>query len=293
MKTRTVKQILFAELVDMGGIPVRQPFPARNVEQIDPFLLLHHHTSRIREGADLRRTGVGPHPHRGFSPVTFIYQGDVHHRDSRGNDSIVKAGGVQWMDAGMGIQHSERPSKELAEKGGVQEIIQLWINTPAKDKMKQPRYQAVHADDMPALKTAQGEGTTSLVSGEFRGIEAPVQPGWPIIAMKCEWQKDASDSIELPENYNAFIYLLDGKMQVEGFGMVEGLNAVQFHNDGEVIAFRALENTRFILLAAPPMNEPLAMYGPFVMNDQTQVLQAIRDYQMGKMGILIEEFNGE
>jgi hypothetical protein len=290
MKTRTVKQLLFAEMVDMGGIPVRQPFPARNIEQIDPFLLLHHHISRIREGADERRTGVGPHPHRGFSPVTFIFQGNVHHRDSRGNDSIVEAGGVQWMDAGMGIQHSERPSKELAEKGGVQEIIQLWINTPAKDKMNAPKYQAVHASDMPVFPAQEGEGNSFLVSGEFRDTKGPVQSNWPVLAMRGEWKSGAVDTFSIPENYNAFLYLLDGKMNVDGFGLVEGLNVVQFQNDGDTITLKALEDTRFIFLAAPPIGEPLAMYGPFVMNDQTQVMQAIRDYQMGKMGVLIEDF---
>ena len=122
----------------MGGIPVLQPLPTTSVERIDPFLLLHHHAGMVEPGNHPRMVGVGPHPHRGFSPVTFIFKGDVHHRDSRGNSSIVKAGGVQWMNAGMGIIHSERPSKEFAEKGGEQEIIQLWINTPAAQKMKEP-----------------------------------------------------------------------------------------------------------------------------------------------------------
>lgn len=287
MKPRSVKQTLYAEMVDMGGIPVRQPFPTRSTEQIDPFLLLHHHISGIPEGTSERTAGVGPHPHRGFAPVTFIFQGDVHHRDSRGNDSIVKAGGVQWMEAGMGISHSERPSAELAEKGGTQEIIQLWINTPAKDKMNQPWYKAVHAGDIPIL----GNSNTGVVSGQVQGITGPVQTSWPVIALKGEWKNGDEDRFDIPESYNAFLYLLDGSMNIDNYGLAEGLNTYVFRNDGDTISLKARENTRFILLAAPPINEPLAMYGPFVMNNQTQIMQALRDYQMGKMGILIENFD--
>lgn len=281
---------MYADMVDMGGIPVRQPLPSRHNRQIDPFLLLHHHRSEVKPGTDFRHAGVGPHPHRGFAPVTFIFDGEVHHRDSRGNSSIVKAGGVQWMNAGMGIQHSERPSRTLAEKGGVQEIIQLWINTPAKDKMNQPSYQAVHADDMPKVALHSGDGLTALVSGTLDGHTGPVNSPWPVLALRGEWKAGASHSFLLPEAYNAFIYLLSGKLHLEDYGMLDEQYLAWLDTNGDGITLQAREDARFILLAAPPIGEPLATYGPFVMNNQTQVMEAIRDYQMGKMGILIEEF---
>ena len=131
MKTRTVSRILYAQPVDMGGLPIRQPLPTQRVEQIDPFLLLHHADVKVPTHLEPDHAGVGPHPHRGFSPVTFIFKGGVHHRDSRGNDSVIYAGGAQWMNAGMGVIHSERPPHDIHEIGGKQEIIQLWINTPA------------------------------------------------------------------------------------------------------------------------------------------------------------------
>src|SRR5687767_4292454 len=140
MKNRTVTHLLPADQFDMGGMPIRQAFPTAQVEQIDPFLLLHHADIKVPKHIEPDHGGVGPHPHRGFSPVTFIFQGGVHHRDSRGNDSVVYAGGAQWMNAGMGVMHSERPPKDIHEIGGRQEIIQLWINTPSKNKMDQPKY---------------------------------------------------------------------------------------------------------------------------------------------------------
>jgi quercetin 2,3-dioxygenase len=147
MKNRKVTHTLYAEEFDMGGMPVRQAFPTGRVEQHDPFLLLHHADIKVPTHLDPDDAGVGPHPHRGFSPVTFIFKGGVHHRDSRGNDSVVYAGGAQWMNSGMGMMHSERPPKDIHEIGGRQEIIQLWINTPKKNKMDQPAYYPLQANE--------------------------------------------------------------------------------------------------------------------------------------------------
>ena len=137
--------------VMMGDHPLKQPLPTQSVDQIDPFLLIHHHASSIPAGTDRWNAGVGPHPHRGFSPVTFMWSGGVHHRDSRGNNSVVDDGGVQWMDAGLGIIHSERPPAKLARDGGMQEIIQIWINTPSARKMDEPKYMPLQKDEMPEV----------------------------------------------------------------------------------------------------------------------------------------------
>ena len=279
-----VKQVLYAHMVDMGGIPVRQPIPTQQIEQIDPFLLLHHHVGHIEEGANPRDVGVGPHPHRGFSPVTFIFQGDVHHRDSREHSSVVHAGGVQWMNAGMGIVHSERPSAELSKQGGIQEIIQLWINTPQDKKMNQPAYQAFQKDDMPLL-----DGGLSLVAGTQGSHEGPAKGEMPIKAIMG--QLEAGEAISINVDYTqSFLYLLEGSISIEKFGLLDEHNLAWLDEGAEMLTFEAKTKSKVLFLSADPLNEPLATYGPFVMNNQTQIMEAMRDYQMGKMGILIEEF---
>lgn len=287
MKNRSVARLLYADTIDMGGMPVRQPFPTQQVEQIDPFLLLHHHKTKMPEGVIPHKTGVDPHPHRGFSPVTFVFQGGVHHRDSRGNNSIVCAGGTQWMNAGRGIVHSERPPKDIMERGGVQEIIQLWINTPAAHKMDQPEYLPLLAENTPEVT---GEGVkVQVIAGEFEGIKGPVKTLSPVLALRLQLQEGASYTFRIPSDYNAFLYLLDGALQVAGFGLVDGLHQVVFNQDGESITVTAKKDTRSLLMAGKPLQEPVVASGPYVMNNQTEIMQAMRDYQMGKFGILIED----
>jgi redox-sensitive bicupin YhaK (pirin superfamily) len=250
--------------------------------------LLHHADIKVPTHVKPDHAGVGPHPHRGFSPVTFIFKGGVHHRDSRGNDSIIYAGGAQWMNAGMGMLHSERPPNDIHEIGGRQEIIQLWINTPAAHKMDQPVYVPVASEEAPAYKTDDGKVAMKIFSGKVMGISGPVKSNTEIDAATVEMKKGGKIEVPLPPHHNAMIYLLDGKITVDGFGLVEGLHLVHFKNDGEGIAFEALEDTRILLLSGAPLNEEVVSYGPFVMNTQTQIMEAMRDYQKGKMGVLIE-----
>ncbi len=279
-----VKQILYAHMVDMGGIPVRQPLPTSNIEQIDPFLLLHHHIGNFKEKTDPKNVGVGPHPHRGFSPVTFIYQGDVHHRDSRDNSSVVKAGGVQWMNAGMGIIHSERPSSELTDQGGTQEIIQLWINTPQSGKMNPPQYQAFQKADMPKISAE-----LSLVAGKQGTTTGPAKSEMPVVAVMGIIKSGEEISIEAPFEHS-MLYVLNNSVTISGYGLVEEHNLVVFEKETNKLEVRADSEVKILFLSADPLNEPLATYGPFVMNTQTEIMEAMRDYQMGKMGVLIEEF---
>src|SRR6187551_710764 len=289
MKNRSVSNMLFAQMVDMGGFPVRQPLPTQKVEQVDPFLLLHHADIKAPKYVDPDDAGVGPHPHRGFSPVTFIFKGGVHHRDSRGNDSTIYAGGAQWMNAGMGILHSERPPHDIHEIGGRQEIIQLWINTPAAHKMAQPAYFPLSAEAVPTFTSDDEKVKARVFSGELLGVKGPIPSHTEVNAATIEFKKGGKISVGLPGSHNALLYLLDGKLTLEGFGLVDGLNAVVFKKDGDGITIEALEDTRVLLLSGEPLNEEVVSYGPFVMNTQTQIMEAMRDYQMGKMGVLIEE----
>jgi len=289
MKNRSVLYTLYAHPQDMGGMPIRQPFPTQRVAQIDPFLLLHHADIKVPHHINPDHGGVGPHPHRGFSPVTFIFKGGVHHRDSRGNDSVVYANGAQWMNAGMGVIHSERPPKDIHELGGRQEIIQLWINTPAAHKMDIPQYFPVSATEVPTVTLDDGKVTARIFAGTLLGEKGPIPAFTEVNAVTLELKAGGRISTSLPPDHNAFLYILNGQVTLADHGLVEGLNAVVFKKDGEGIAVEALEDTRILLMSARPLEEEVVSHGPFVMNTQTQVLEAMRDYQMGKMGVLIEE----
>jgi redox-sensitive bicupin YhaK (pirin superfamily) len=287
-KNRSVKNLLYGEIVDMGGMPVRQPFPTRNVDQIDPFLLLHHFEGKVPQHIKAEHAGVGPHPHRGFSPVTFIFKGGVHHRDSRGNDSVIYEG-VQWMNAGKGIIHSERPPHDIHTRGGRQEIIQLWVNTPALHKMDQPAYYPLKSEDTPQFLSDDGNIVVNVVAGELFGIKGPIPTLSPVNAASVHAKQGGKIFIPLPEDHHAFIYLLDGKLSINGYGLTEKWNALEFAEDGEGIGFEAVEGTRLILLSGEPLKEKTVAHGPFVMNSETQILEAMRDFQMGRMGVLIED----
>ena len=173
-KFKKVTHLLPAIEIDMGGFPVKQPMPTQKVNRVDPFLLLHHARTKYYNDRPARIQGIGPHPHRGFSPVTFVIKGEIHHRDSRGNDQIAKEGEVQWMHAGMGIIHSERPSEELAERNGIQEIIQLWINSPADKKMKEPYYKYLSEDEIPIITSEDKKINNKLIAGEYEGAKSTI-----------------------------------------------------------------------------------------------------------------------
>lgn len=288
-KNRPLTTILYANTIDMGGMPVRQAFPSAKTEQIDPFLLLHHANIKVPVHLDVLHAGVGPHPHRGFSPVSFIFKGGVHHRDSRGNNSVIYAGGTQWMHAGMGIIHSERPPADIHEIGGRKELIQLWVNSPAAHKMDIPSYQPLTAADTPVIHTGDGLGTVHIIAGSLQGSKGPIHTLSNVNTFTADFKKGSKFFIEVPAAHQGFLYLLDGKLQVNDTDSVEGNFLAVFGADGDGVAVEALEDTRFLIATGEPLNEPLASHGPFVMNTQTELMEAFRDYQLGKMGVLIEE----
>lgn len=287
MKTRTIKNILYAQVVDMGGMPVRQPFPSAKAERIDPFLLLHHADIKVPKHVATKHAGVAPHPHRGFSPVTFIFKGGVHHRDSRGNDNTIYAGGTQWMNAGMGIIHSERPPHDIHEMRSEQEIIQLWVNMPAKHKMDQPSYHPLTAEDTPRIEMEKV--IINVIAGELDGVKGKIPTLSPVNAFTVTFKKGGTYSFHIPPDHNAFVYLLKGKLNVNGTADVDQHFLFAFNQDGDGFEIEALEDASFLIATGQPLNEPVSSHGPFVMNTQTEVMEAFRDYQMGKMGVLIED----
>jgi redox-sensitive bicupin YhaK (pirin superfamily) len=271
--------------VMMGDHPLKQPLPTQSVDQIDPFLLIHHHANHMPAGTDRWNAGVGPHPHRGFSPVTFMWSGGVHHRDSRGNNSVVDDGGVQWMDAGLGIIHSERPPAKLAEEGGMQEIIQIWINTPSARKMDEPNYIPLQKDEMPMVP---GHPDLRITSGKpvMNAAEGPLKSSYPITAAHGVMEAGVEATFEVQPGENGLFYLLDGSGRLEGYGLVEAHMLYQL--DAGAYMFTPSEKTKVFFIAAGPINEKVESYGPFVMTNQTEIMEAMRDYQQGKMGFLVE-----
>ena len=288
---RSIRKIYPAERVRMGEILLDQPLPARGLDQVDPFLLVHHWEDTLKGGEHPSQLGVGPHPHRGFTPATFIFKGKLHHRDSTGRSDIVEAGGVQWMNSGRGIVHSERPPKDLAAEGGDFEIIQFWVNAPAAKKMDAPSYQPLQAVDTPVIRSEDGKARIDLVAGQFAGKEGRIESHSPLLILRVDIQAGGKAELPIPPHYNAFIYQLDGALTINGGTATKAKDLTLFNNDGPGITVEAVEDTRLILLSGEPINEPVATYGPFVMNSQEEVMQALRDYQMGKMGELVEEFN--
>ncbi len=287
MKHKSIQQIIPSQKINMGGHIMEQPLPNKSMGQLDPFLLIHHAENVLKGNQKQRDVGIGAHPHRGFSPVTFIFKGSLRHQDSFGNDEIVSAGGTQWMHAGRGVIHSERPSKEMAEKGGEQEIIQFWVNTPAQYKMEQPYYLPLSKEDTPSIENENY--TLQVVAGEYKGIQGPAKTFSPMLLLRGEIKNNATLELEIPSHYNTLMYLLDGSLEING-KKVQQKDLVWFQNDGELIQISATKNTRWIVLSGEPIGEKVSSYGPFVMNSQTEIMKALRDAQMGKMGVLIENF---
>ena len=280
---RSVRQLIPAPLMSMGELRVRQPLPSGQLGYLDPFVLLHHGHSFLKENENPDHSGVGPHPHRGFSPVTFVFKGGIRHRDSRGNDRSVYEGGTQWMNAGLGIMHSERPlSEEL-------EIIQMWVNTPTAHKKDQPSYYPLLKEETPAVVSEDGKVTVNVISGELLGMKGPIPTFSPINSATLYLKSGGKIYLPLPASHNAFLYLLDGKLRIGDQTEVQARYMVVPGNDGGGITIEALEDTRVLMMSGEPIGEKIIAQGPFVMNNEVEVMEAYRDYRMGKMGILIEE----
>jgi len=261
----------------MGGIMIDQPLPNASINQIDPFLLIHHWKSTFQGDQHQREVGVGPHPHRGFSPVTIIFKGELHHRDSLGNDSIVTAGGVQWMNAGKGITHSERPSKKLAKEGGHFEIIQFWINTPSAQKMLPAEYYPKQKEDLPVYTPNEGV-SLQILTGSYKNISGPIPNHSPMLVARLNMKAESNFEIEIPANHHVLLYQLDGEMEVNG-QTTKAKSMIVFENQDGNILLTSQSDTRMLLLSGEPINESVESYGPFVMNITTEIMQVTSQIQ--------------
>ena len=288
MSNKTLKQIIPSEKVNMGGHIIDQPLPSPQLDSLDPFLLIHHWHNHLPGNQKPQEEGVGPHPHCGFSPVTFIFKGAIEHRDSLGNRAIVENGGTQWMFSGKGITHSERFPKKLVEVGGELEFIQFWVNAPAKDKGKPPFYKPISMEETPLVKETNSK--IWVVSGTYKETNGVAPTYSPQLLLRGEIEKDGIVEIPIPSTYNTILYVLEGGLEVNNEKLLTKDMGV-FNHDGDKIQITATAHTRYIILSGEPINEPVATYGPFVMNNQTELMEALRNAQMGKMGVLIETFD--
>ncbi|MEO1258926.1 MAG: pirin family protein [Bacteroidota bacterium] len=279
-------RIVKAQDVQMGPVTLKQPLPIGVIEQIDPFLLLHHVGPEHQEPHQRNIMDIGGHPHRGFEPVSFIFKGAVHHRDSRDNDSVIHAGGVQWMTAGRGIIHSESAAKSFVEKGGELELIQLWVNLPADQKMVQPHYQGFQKEQIPVFEDQEGKVRVNVVAGQFNGLTGPVDSLTGARALTLELKAGGKVHLEESAERNAILYQLHGLARANDIGMGDAKMAI-FRQDGDRIEIEAKTDSTLLYVSGQPIGEEVTQYGPFVMNTQTEVLEAMRDFQMGKMGVLI------
>ncbi len=282
MNHRTLTKYTTLERFNVGPFQVKQSLPADGLDQVDPFLLIHHAGPSIHKPGEIKAR-LSPHPHRGFEPVTFLFSGKLHHKDSTGSEGFLETGDVQWMTSGSGIIHSEGPSEAFASEGGTMELIQLWVNLSRDDKMSNPKYQDIKKDQIPVIK--QNGFEIELVAGEYKNVTGPASTFSPILAMMVHFEKDAETSINIPTSYNALIYVLSGLVDTNGTTLEE-LNLGVSNKDGDSIHLQTKSTGKLLLLAGKPINEPIASQGPFVMNYPGQIRQAMLDYETGKIGVL-------
>jgi redox-sensitive bicupin YhaK (pirin superfamily) len=285
---RTVSGIVNSiETLEGGGFLVRRPFPKASFSEFDPFLLLDE--MGPMEVAPGQAKGAPDHPHRGFETVTYLLSGDMEHKDSRGHAGRLRAGDVQWMTAGAGVVHSEMPSREFMRAGGRMHGFQLWVNLPQRDKMMKPRYQEISSSQIPEANSADGLVTVRVIAGEAMDQKAVIETRTPIIYLHYRIEPGGVATQRVPDDYQAFAYIVEG----EGlFGSEEESagdgQMVMFTQDGGEVRIENPSGAKalleLLLIAGVPLNEPVARYGPFVMNTQDEIRQAIEDYQLGRMG---------
>ncbi|MGH8225009.1 MAG: pirin family protein [Gammaproteobacteria bacterium] len=272
-----------------GGFIVRRPFPTAGLDAVDPFLLIDE--MGPADYAPGEAVGAPDHPHRGFETVTYMLEGEFEHEDSAGHRGALRSGDVQWMTAGAGIVHSEMPSAAIREKGGRVHGFQIWVNLPARDKMMRPRYQELASKQIPAAETQDGLARVKLIAGEALGAKAAIATRIPIVFQDWTLKPGADVTIAIPPAEQAMVYVFAGRARVGEAGDEVEDGQLALLGDGENLRLRngADTDARLLVLGGTPIGEPVARYGPFVMNDEAELRQAFADYQSGRMGEITRE----
>lgn len=284
-KLKTVKRVHRARREDVGDLVTYQalPVPSLGVEGLEPFLLLNHHGPQVYPPRN-RGLPFGPHPHRGFETVTFILDGDLVHRDTGGYESRIGAGGVQWMTAGRGLIHAEVSSDEFKARGGPLEILQLWLNLPARLKMTEPRYSGLQKDDIPVVKLDDARVELNLVAGLCEGTAGPFETLTDVTLCGVLLKRGGRFAHDVAAGRRILFYVVRGRVEVNGVA-ASALDLVEFGAEGERVEAEAREDSLILFGHAAPNNEPVAARGPFVMNTDREIEQAMRDYAEGKFGV--------
>ena len=280
MSSRTIAAVHAATRDDIADLVTRRPVPAADLPQVDPFLFLNHHGPQVY-AANNNGLPFGPHPHRGFETVTFILSGTLAHHDTGGHQSVIAAGGVQWMTAGSGLIHAEVSPPDFKQTGGPLEILQLWVNLPSRLKMTPPRYTGVQADGIPAVATADGAGTVNLVSGSFAGQQGPIRSLTDVFMATVQLYPGARVELPAPRGRAVLFYVVSGRVAVSG-REVDQWHLATLHDDADTVTVEASEDSVLLFGHADPIDEPVVAHGPFVMTTREEISEAIRDYQAGR-----------
>lgn len=260
-------------------------YPRMDMKRMDPFIMLDYN-SKFNFPPSERPKGVDVHPHRGFETVTIAYKGRVEHHDSSGGGGVIAEGDVQWMTAASGVLHKEFHEREWSKNGGEFQMVQLWVNLPAKDKMSKPKYQALENSSMPKVVTVDGKGTIEVIAGQYEGNEGAASTFTPIHLYNAKIKAGGSAAFNFPKHYNTALLVIEGSIEINGTDKANADQMALFFNDGESFEIKATEDAVVLILSGEPINEPIAAHGPFVMNTREELIAAFTDYNEGKFGYL-------
>lgn len=286
-----MKKLSFIRHQDDGhwvgdGFPVRSIFTYNDRSaELSPFILLDY-AGPMKFAPTKQRRGVGAHPHRGFETVTIVYSGQVEHRDSSDGGGVIEPGDVQWMTAGGGIVHEEFHGAEFAKNGGIFEVIQLWVNLPAKDKMAVPAYQAITNEMIPRIALDDGKGDVRIIAGNFGGGTGPARTFTPMNIWDVALHRSAHAEFDVPEGHTTALFVVRGEVRLNDSERVGEAQLAVLERIGERFAVTVEADATLLVLSGQPIAEPVVGYGPFVMNTRQEINQAIADYQSGRMGRL-------
>lgn len=286
MSVREVSRIVHSVRQREGaGFIVRRPFPTTGLDHLDPFLLLDE--MGPAEYGPGEAVGAPDHPHRGFETVTYMLDGEFVHEDSVGNRATIAAGDVQWMTAGDGVIHSELPANWIRDKGGRVHGFQLWVNLPARDKRIAPRYQDVRAAEMPTWTSADGNARVKVIAGSALGVQARAETRTPITYLDVLLEDMAEVTLDVPAAQNAFVFVYQGALVIGALARPARDGDMALLTNADALTLRAsAPGTRALVIAGAPLREPVARYGPFVMNTQQEIIDAFNDYQSGRFGAI-------
>jgi redox-sensitive bicupin YhaK (pirin superfamily) len=288
MKTKKIEQIFSPPAPHMvgDGFRVHNFIPYEmSMERMSPFILMDYN-SKFYFPPTTKLRGVDVHPHRGFETVTIAYKGKVAHHDSSGNSGVIGEGDVQWMTAASGILHKEYHEEQFSKEGGDFQMVQLWVNLPAKDKMTKPKYQGITNKEINKYTLPNGNGVIEVIAGEYKGTSGAATTFTPVNLFNAKLKQGTVATFNFPENYNTALLVIEGNIKVNNSKDVPTNHFLLFENEGEEFIIEALEDAVVLILSGEPINEPIVARGPFVMNTQQEIIQAMNDVNMGKFGYL-------